>query len=216
MRTTTTPSGSSESLMAGTVPAATVAAVRVISGSARGRRLVAPEGADTRPTPDRVREATFNALGSLGAVVRGRGARPLRRQRRHGHRGAVARGGRAPPSSTPTSRRGAPSRPTWPAAGSPPPPRWSRRPVERFLAGAASTALGPGPARPALRLRRLAGAAARPARPVAVLESTAPSSRPSAGRSCRAKRYGRTHVVIAAAHRGLTRPALASRRGPQR
>jgi 16S rRNA (guanine966-N2)-methyltransferase len=43
--------------------------VRVIAGTARGRRLVAPEGSSTRPTPDRVREATFNALGSLGAVV---------------------------------------------------------------------------------------------------------------------------------------------------
>lgn len=43
--------------------------MRVIAGSARGRRLVAPAGATTRPTPDRVREATFNALGSLGAVV---------------------------------------------------------------------------------------------------------------------------------------------------
>ena len=43
--------------------------MRVISGTARGRRLVAPAGAATRPTPDRVREATFNALGSLGAVV---------------------------------------------------------------------------------------------------------------------------------------------------
>jgi 16S rRNA (guanine966-N2)-methyltransferase len=42
--------------------------VRVIAGSARGRRIVAPEGAETRPTSDRVREATFNALVSLGAV----------------------------------------------------------------------------------------------------------------------------------------------------
>jgi 16S rRNA (guanine966-N2)-methyltransferase len=42
--------------------------MRVISGSARGRKLVAPEGSGTRPTPDRVREATFNALGSLGVV----------------------------------------------------------------------------------------------------------------------------------------------------
>jgi 16S rRNA (guanine966-N2)-methyltransferase len=56
--------------MARTVPGPgdTVASVRVISGTARGRRLLAPEGANTRPTPDRVREATFNALGSLGAV----------------------------------------------------------------------------------------------------------------------------------------------------
>lgn len=43
--------------------------MRVIAGTARGRRLVAPPGPATRPTPDRVREATFNALGSMGAVV---------------------------------------------------------------------------------------------------------------------------------------------------
>jgi 16S rRNA (guanine966-N2)-methyltransferase len=42
--------------------------VRVVAGSARGRRLTTPTGAGTRPTADRVREATFNALGSLGAV----------------------------------------------------------------------------------------------------------------------------------------------------
>ncbi len=42
--------------------------MRVVSGTARGRKLVAPEGSTTRPTPDRVREATFNALGSLGVV----------------------------------------------------------------------------------------------------------------------------------------------------
>ncbi|MGQ0832558.1 MAG: 16S rRNA (guanine(966)-N(2))-methyltransferase RsmD [Microthrixaceae bacterium] len=42
--------------------------MRVIAGTARGRKLVAPVGATTRPTPDRVREATFNALGSLGAI----------------------------------------------------------------------------------------------------------------------------------------------------
>jgi 16S rRNA (guanine966-N2)-methyltransferase len=42
--------------------------MRVISGSARGRRLQAPPGDGTRPTSDRVREATFNALGSLGAI----------------------------------------------------------------------------------------------------------------------------------------------------
>lgn len=48
--------------------------MRVIAGVARGRRLVAPAGTTTRPTSDRVREATFNALGSLGAVE---GARVL-------------------------------------------------------------------------------------------------------------------------------------------
>jgi 16S rRNA (guanine966-N2)-methyltransferase len=42
--------------------------VRVIAGTCRGRRLVAPAGAATRPTGDRVRQATFNALTSLDAV----------------------------------------------------------------------------------------------------------------------------------------------------
>jgi 16S rRNA (guanine966-N2)-methyltransferase len=42
--------------------------MRVVAGSARGRRLAVPPGDAVRPTADRVREATFNALGSLGAV----------------------------------------------------------------------------------------------------------------------------------------------------
>ena len=42
--------------------------MRVVAGTARGRRLQAPPGSSTRPTADRVREATFNALGSLDAL----------------------------------------------------------------------------------------------------------------------------------------------------
>jgi 16S rRNA (guanine966-N2)-methyltransferase len=42
--------------------------MRVVAGTARGRRLVVPAGDAVRPTSDRVREAVFNALGSLGAV----------------------------------------------------------------------------------------------------------------------------------------------------
>ncbi len=42
--------------------------MRIVAGSARGRRLAVPEGTTTRPTTDRVREATFNALFSLGAI----------------------------------------------------------------------------------------------------------------------------------------------------
>ena len=42
--------------------------MRVVAGTAKGRRLQAPAGEDTRPTADRVREATFNALNSLGAL----------------------------------------------------------------------------------------------------------------------------------------------------
>ena len=36
--------------------------MRVIAGSARGRRLSAPPGRSTRPTSDRVREALFSSL----------------------------------------------------------------------------------------------------------------------------------------------------------
>lgn len=43
-------------------------AVRIVTGSARRRRLVVPDGLTTRPTTDRVREATFNALFSLDAI----------------------------------------------------------------------------------------------------------------------------------------------------
>jgi 16S rRNA (guanine966-N2)-methyltransferase len=39
-----------------------------VAGTAKGRRLVAPDGRDTRPTSDRVRESIFNALHSLGAI----------------------------------------------------------------------------------------------------------------------------------------------------
>jgi 16S rRNA (guanine966-N2)-methyltransferase len=44
--------------------------VRVIAGSRKGHKLVAPRGHDTRPTSDRVRENVFNLVGPLdGARV---------------------------------------------------------------------------------------------------------------------------------------------------
>jgi 16S rRNA (guanine966-N2)-methyltransferase len=45
--------------------------MRIISGEARGRRLFAPQGMNTRPTADRVRESVFNILGRrvVGARV---------------------------------------------------------------------------------------------------------------------------------------------------
>ena len=43
--------------------------MRVVAGEFRGRRIVAPAGTSTRPTTDKVREATFNALGSRDLVV---------------------------------------------------------------------------------------------------------------------------------------------------
>lgn len=42
--------------------------MRVVAGELGGRRIVAPDGTDVRPTTDRVREAVFNSLGSLGVV----------------------------------------------------------------------------------------------------------------------------------------------------
>jgi 16S rRNA (guanine966-N2)-methyltransferase len=42
--------------------------MRVVAGELRGRRIEAPAGSDTRPTTDKVREAVFNALGSLDLV----------------------------------------------------------------------------------------------------------------------------------------------------
>jgi 16S rRNA (guanine966-N2)-methyltransferase len=42
--------------------------VRIVAGTHRGRRISAPPGRDTRPTPDRVREAVFAMLGPLDGV----------------------------------------------------------------------------------------------------------------------------------------------------
>lgn len=42
--------------------------MRVVAGTARGRRLVGPKGRATRPTSDRVREAVFDMLASLEAA----------------------------------------------------------------------------------------------------------------------------------------------------
>ncbi len=42
--------------------------MRVVGGVAGGRRLRAPAGRSIRPTSDRVREAVFNVLTSLGGV----------------------------------------------------------------------------------------------------------------------------------------------------
>lgn len=44
------------------------ASLRVVAGTAGGRRLTAPPGRRLRPTSERVREAVFASLGSLGAV----------------------------------------------------------------------------------------------------------------------------------------------------
>ena len=42
--------------------------MRVVAGELRGRRLVMPAGAATRPTADRVREAVFSILGDVSGL----------------------------------------------------------------------------------------------------------------------------------------------------
>ncbi len=44
--------------------------MRIVAGSRKGHRIVAPKGVDTRPTGDRVREAAFSIVGPVdGASV---------------------------------------------------------------------------------------------------------------------------------------------------
>ena len=42
--------------------------MRVVAGRLGGRQLLAPKGWKVRPTPERVREALFSALGDIGGA----------------------------------------------------------------------------------------------------------------------------------------------------
>ena len=170
--------------------------MRVISGSARGRKLVAPEGPATRPTPDRVREATFNALGSLAAVTdaavvdlfAGSGAMGIEALSRGAARVTFVdsdlRARRAIEANLATCGL---------ASGA----DVVATPVERFVAGAQSRrwdlALLDPPydydGWPELLLDL-------PAQ-MAVLESNREVEPPFGWEVLRSKRYGRTHIVIA-------------------
>jgi 16S rRNA (guanine966-N2)-methyltransferase len=43
--------------------------MRIIAGSRKGAKIVAPRGRDTRPTGDRVREAAFNLIGPVEGMT---------------------------------------------------------------------------------------------------------------------------------------------------
>ena len=43
--------------------------MRIVAGEAKGRRLRAPSGRDTRPTADRVREELFSNLGEISGLA---------------------------------------------------------------------------------------------------------------------------------------------------
>ena len=174
-------------------------------GDARDRRLGprtpaggARTGRPPGPTTDRVREATFNALGSLGAVE---GATVLDLFAGSGALGieALSRGadalhlrGRGP--RRPAGRGGQPGhlRPLEPGRRwSPPPPSatWPTWPAP------APASTSPSSTRPTASTAGTALMAALPA-DLAVLESGRRAG-PAAGLGrLRSKRYGRTHVTI--------------------
>lgn len=43
--------------------------MRVVAGELRGRRIESPRSEATRPTTDKVREAVFNSLNSMGEII---------------------------------------------------------------------------------------------------------------------------------------------------
>lgn len=57
-----------ENCHAAAITITTIASMRVVAGTLRGRKIVAPDGRATRPTTDRTREAMFNSLSSLGIL----------------------------------------------------------------------------------------------------------------------------------------------------
>lgn len=172
--------------------------MRVISGTARGRRLVAPEGSATRPTPDRVREATFNALGSLGVVVdatvldlfAGSGALGIE---------ALSRGAR---HATFVDEHAAARRAieaNLATCGLADLATVVRAPVERFVATCGAERWDLALIDPPYDYRDDAWLDLLDALPadLAVLESNRPVEPPFGWEVLRSKRYGLTHVVIA-------------------
>ena len=95
--------------------------MRVIGGTARGRRLAAPDLPGLRPTSDRVREAIFDILASRGVLE---GASVLDLFAGSGALGieALSRGAGAVCSSRRTAGRLRPSAPTSTRPASPPHP----------------------------------------------------------------------------------------------
>lgn len=171
--------------------------MRVIAGTARGRRLSAPEGTTTRPTSDRVREATFNALGSLGAVV---DARVLDLFAGSGAMGieALSRGAASATFVDADRRATRTVTANLEACGLAERAAVVTSPVDRFLAEVGEerwdlAICDPPYAWTAEDWRDLL--AALPA-DLAVLESDRPVEPPPGWLVLRAKRYGGTHVVI--------------------
>lgn len=171
--------------------------MRVIAGTARGRRLSAPEGTTTRPTPDRVRESTFNALGSLGAVV---DARVLDLFAGSGAMGieAVSRGAAAATFVDEDRRAARAIAANLAACDLADRATIVTSPVERFLAGVGDERWDLAVCDPpyAWTAEQWHGLLRALPADLAVLESDRPVEPPPGWVVLRAKRYGSTHVVI--------------------
>ena len=173
----------------------------VVAGELRGRRLVAPAGGATRPTTDKVREAVFNALASLDAVVDARvldlyagsgalGIEALSRGAVHctfveRDRAALA----AIDENIATLGLGDRARVL----------------VADGIAAAAAGRRRAGVRRPAVRLRRLAAVLRAVRADLVVAEAPGEVAAPADWEQGRVKRYGRTWVTLL--HRGGTRHA---------
>ena len=170
--------------------------MRVIAGSVGGRRLVAPEGATTRPTPERVREATFNALGSLGLVVdatvldlfAGSGAMGIEALSRGAARATFVDRDVAARRAIETNVA---------VCGLTAVAEVVASPVERYLSTAAGRHWDLALVDPPYDFDGWPDVLLDLPATVAVLESSGPVEPPFGWEVRRAKRYGRTHVVIA-------------------
>lgn len=172
--------------------------MRVISGTARGRRLVAPEGSVTRPTPDRVREATFNALGSLGVVV---GASALDLFAGSGAMGieALSRGAAHATFVDQDRAARAALEANLAATGLMPQATVITGPVERFLRGVGDRRWDLALIDPPYVYDHEAwlGLLNHLPADLAVMESDRPVDPPFGWEVVRSKRYGHTHITIA-------------------
>jgi 16S rRNA (guanine966-N2)-methyltransferase len=176
--------------------------MRVVAGVAGGRRLLAPEGRRLRPTSERVREALFNALGSLDLVAdasvldlfAGTGALAIE---------ALSRGATAATLVEADARAVAAIRANLDATGLSPQARVVHGDVFRFLADRAAEDLDPfdvalaDPPYAFADWDRLL--AAVPARVVAV-EARAHVALGPAWIPLRSRRYGDTVVTLARRH----------------
>jgi 16S rRNA (guanine966-N2)-methyltransferase len=170
--------------------------MRVVAGVAGGRRLQAPAGRKVRPTSERVREALFNSLGSLDAVV---GATVLDLFAGTGALGieALSRGAVSATFVDADVQSVTAIKANLAATGLGEGARVVHADVFRFLADATSEVLDVAFADPPYAFTDWPGLlAVVPARLVAI-EARTHVEMPSGWRALRSKRYGDTVVTLA-------------------